>query len=121
MNFRNMLSAHTTNREDGPLWPNGNLAKCFRGQRVHGGIKGHLHIPHSFETGDNLVLMPCSDLHPDTKAAKKETWNEAWSFLRIFVFCYAGLISPIKFAIAMAFLLVLTCLSSPLFVSSRLQ
>ena len=75
MKFRNMLSAHTTNREDAPLWPNGNIAKCFRGQRVHGGIKGHLHIPHSFETGDNLVLMLSSDLHPDTKAGNKEMRN----------------------------------------------
>ena len=74
MKFRNMLSAHTTNREDAPLWP-GNLAKCFRVQRVHGGIKGHLHIPHSFETGDNLVLMLSSDLHPDTKAGNKEMRN----------------------------------------------
>ena len=74
MKFRNMLSAHTTNREDAPLWP-GNLAKCFRVERVHGGIKGQLHIPHSFETGDNLVLMLSSDLHPDTKAGNKEMRN----------------------------------------------
>ena len=35
----------------------------------------NLVVPHSFETGDNLVLMPCSDLHPDTKAATKEMRN----------------------------------------------
>ena len=64
MKFRNMLSAHTRNRADAPLWPNGNLANCFRSQRVYGGINGHLHIPHSFETRRCGNWWTCGILKP---------------------------------------------------------
>ena len=36
LNFRNMLSAHTTNRPGAPLWPNNSLEKCFNVVDVDG-------------------------------------------------------------------------------------
>jgi len=52
LNFRNMLSAHTTNQKDSPLWPKGNLQACFCAVPVNGQIEGRLTIPNSFMAGD---------------------------------------------------------------------
>ena len=39
LNFRNMLSAHTTNCKGAPLGSHGNLANCFEAVGVQGGIR----------------------------------------------------------------------------------
>lgn len=66
LNYRNTLRVHTTNRANGPLWPDGNLASCSHAQPASGGIKMHLNMPHSIHKGDNLLVSTQSDIHPNT-------------------------------------------------------
>ena len=77
LNYRNMLSAHTTNRPGAPLWPTGNLAACFHAEPMSGGIVGHLHLPHSFHNGDNQAVRVQSDVYPNTKSGEKGALNQA--------------------------------------------
>ena len=76
-NFRNCLSAHTTNGPDAPLWPKGHLASCFHVVPVRGGIEGHLRLPHSFHKDDNLALSVQSHQFPNTKAGEHKSLNQA--------------------------------------------
>ena len=73
-----MLSAHTTNRKDGPLGVGNSLDSCSRVvEQLCGPVRVQLQLPHSYEFGDNLPLSVLSGPHFNTNAGKKASMDEA--------------------------------------------
>jgi hypothetical protein len=75
-----MLSAHTTNRKDGPLWPDGNPGECnglclvaTSGRLSHSSGRSSRRPQRS----DGLSINVRSDIFPNTNASEKKAFNKA--------------------------------------------